>query len=215
MMEKCHTMFSRVQQELESPPTANTWSYHGSNSPVQSLCHRPCEGIHCVGVETKARSQLESLCSFCPCWDQFLFTVGSEGWMPLNINCAMLQDVLKANMSLVPRQCSAGGHLGLHVSRAKEHSWGLGCFLETTELDENVPSAAILYLFFPLQFLSGISFPWTSFSKGGSERCPRSEPPSPFRCLQINFLCFHLQMFEHVHKWQRFWETVGELYHGF
>lgn len=177
-MEKCHTMFSRVQQELESPPTANTWSYHGSNSPVQSLCHRPCEGIHCVGLETKARSQLESLCSFCPCWDQFLFTVGSEGWMPLNINCAMLQDVLKANMSLVPRQCSAGGHSGLHVSRAKEHSWGLGCSLETTELDENVPSATILYVFFspaisfwhqfPLDFffqgrLRAVSQKWTAF----------------------------------------------------
>lgn len=69
--------------------------------------------------------------------------------MPLNINCATLQDVLKANMSLVPRQCSAGGHLDLHVSRAKEHSWGLGCFLETTELDKNVPSTTILYHFSP------------------------------------------------------------------
>lgn len=128
----------------------------------------PCRvcAMDLVRVETKARSQLQSFCSFCPLRDQSLLTVGSEGWMPLDINCAMLQDVHEANLLFVPRQCRTGGHLGLHIRRAKEHSWGLGCFLDTTELDENVPFTTILYRFFPLPFLSGVSFPWNSFSRG-------------------------------------------------
>lgn len=54
-------------------------SFRGSDSPMHGLWHRPCEGIHSVGVKTKARSQLESPCSFCPCPDQLLFTEDSQG----------------------------------------------------------------------------------------------------------------------------------------
>lgn len=157
-------VFSSMQRELESPPTANILSYHGSNSPMHRLCEGLCEGIHCVGVKTKTRSQLESLCSFLSfsrpvSTHACLFTVGSEGWLQLNISCVTLQDVHKVNMLYVPRQRSAGGHLGLYIRKAKEHSCGLGCFLETapTKLGENVPSVTILHLFFCIFILVSVS----------------------------------------------------------
>lgn len=54
------------------------------------------------------------------------------------------------------------GALGSAHQKSKGTQQGLMCFLGTTELDENVPSTTILYLFSPLQFLSAM----TSFSRG-------------------------------------------------
>lgn len=154
-------MFDRVQQQLESPPSANTWSYHGIDSPMQSLCHRPC-----VGVETKARSQPESLCSFCPCEFSFSSLRGQKGECHLTFIVQCSKMYTRQICYLCPGHAGQG-HLGLHITRARENSWGLGCFLDTTELDEKCTFHYSFGLCFPLQFLPGISFPQTSFSRGG------------------------------------------------
>lgn len=134
--------------------------------------------------------------------------------MPLNIHCAVLQDVHEANVLFVPRPCSAGD---TWVCTSQEQRKIAG----TWGVSQTPQSQMKMYL--PLQFWALFSpaisfwhqFPLDFFFQGGSKQCPRSELLSPFRCLQMNFLCFHLQMFQLVHKEQRLQETSGELYRGF
>lgn len=88
-----------------------------------------------------------------------LFTVGSGGWLQLNVNCVMLLDVRKVSVLYMPRQCRTGGRFSPNSRKAKERSSGPGRFLGTapTKLGENVPPLQFC-TFFPLYFHLGISF---------------------------------------------------------
>lgn len=212
MMEKCHMMFSRLQQELESPPTANTWSYHRITPLCRVSATDLVRGFTVWGWKQKAgHSQSHSAASvlaeisFSSPWGQ-----KDECHLTLTVQRSKMYS--RQTCHLCPGNVVQGGTWICMSAEQRNIAGAWGVSQRQQSQIKMYPPLQFCTIFSPPAISFWHQFPLDFLFQGGSER---SDLLSPFRCLQTNFLCFHLQMFQPVHKWQRFQETVGELYSGF
>lgn len=178
-------VFSSVCQELESPlePCKHSWIIMEVTSAWADHAKDSLGGVHCVGVKTKARSQLESIHSFSPCQDQFLFMFAYSLWgHKSDCNLTLIVNAPRCTQGKHVVLPSAGGHLGLYIRKAKEHNCGLGCFLEIapTKVKTCPPFHCCIFFW---AFSSRYQFPPNVSFQVISGQCPRNKLLSALRYI--------------------------------